>query len=311
MKKFIFIIVVLFVLIAYCAGSAKNFGYIQIPQYAETQINVLGEMSPEQWQTNEVARDERIKELTRAEYQPDKDGFNFGGNHSYEGSQTLTAEDYKRIVEKEPNHAKDLSVRDPAEVIALANMGYIVRDNVYGSNGKIIASAGEILDKATLDNLISDGVKKIRVVGTGGVVSIESGTMLMVPLIFLALLCALKIVMFDPLVKIMDERSTEIAEGTDQAKKNRIESAKLAKESKENFEQLRREHVIALGKAKHKIILESESVIHEANAEAHKIREEAHRELQATLAKVEDELRNKVDELARDIVAQVVSGDKA
>ena len=110
--------------------------------------------------------------------------------------------------------------------------------------------------------------------------------MLIVPLIFLALLAALKLIMFDPLIKIMDERSEEIASGMDQAKLNRVEVAKLATESKEQFDHLRREHILELSKLKHEIIIESESVIHDASAEALKIREEAHKELQETLSKV-------------------------
>ena len=280
------------------------------PEYTNETIDILGGMSLEKWNSDKVARDDRLKELVRAEYQPDEDGFKFGENHGYVGTHTLTADNYIKIVKEDPKLAKHLSVRNPSAVLDLAGMGYAVRDTVIGNDSTVIANAGDILDKTILDKLISQEIKRIRVVGTGGVVSIESGTMLIVPLIFLALLAALKLIMFDPLIKIMDERAEEINSGMEQAKLNRVEVAKLATESKDQFDHLRREHILELSKLKHEIILESESVIHEANTEALKIREEAHKELQETLDKVEKELRGKVDELAQDIVAQVIKGGR-
>lgn len=311
MKKLIFIILVLVIFVAYCFGSASNFSYIEIPQYVDKNINVLGELSMQEWESDKAARDDRLKELVRADYQPPSTGFHFGKGRSYDRTYALSAEDYVQIVKNEPKLSLDLPVRDSSEVLALAGMGYTIRDDVIGPKGETIASAGEVLDKKILDKLDSLGITRIRVVGLGGVVSIESGTMLMVPLIFLALLAALKLIMFDPLIKIMDERSEEIDDGTEQAKLNRVEVAKLAKESKDKFDQVRREHLFALGKAKHEIKIQSETVIHEANEEALKAREEAHKELQKTLTGVEQELRGRVDELAQDIVAQVIKGGNA
>lgn len=311
MKKLIFIAFVLVILIAYCFGSASNFGYTDVPRYVEKKIDILGGMSMEEWESNKAARDNRLKELVRAGYQPPIDGYNFAKQLSYDKTHTLTADDYVNIVKLEPIVATKLSVRDPSAVLDLASMNYTIRDDIIGSKGNVIAKSGDVLDKNALDALIGVNIKRIRIVGTGGVVSIELGTMIMVPLIFLALLAALKIIMFDPLIKIMDERAEEIAVGSEQAKINRIDIAKLETESKEKFDHVRREHIFALGKAKHEIILESEVVVHEASDEARAIREEAHKELQEKLAEVDKELRSKVDELAQDIVAQVLKGERA
>ncbi len=311
MKKLIFIILVLVVFVAYCFGSAKNFGYIDLPQYVDKNIDVLGAMSIQEWNSDKAARDERLNELVKAEYQPDKDGFHFGANHSYAPNHTLTEEDYINIVKEKPALAQDLSVRDPEAIIELAGMSYLVRDNVVAGNGQIIAESGELLSKSVLDKLLENRISRIKVVGNGGVVSIETGTMLIVPLIFLALLAALKLIMFDPLVKIMDERSEEIDEGVEQVSKNKVEAEKLARESKDMFDHVRREYALTLSKTKHEIALDSESIIREASDEALKIREEAQAELHEKLVEVENTLRGMVSELAQDIVNQVIKGDKA
>ncbi len=311
MKKLIFIILVLVVFVAYCFGSAENFGFIDLPQYVDKNIDVLGGMSIQEWDSNKEARDERLNELVKAEYQPDKDGFHFGADHSYAPTHTLVAADYLDIVKEKPSLAQELSVRDPEHVIELAGMSYQVRDNVIAGNGKTIAESGELLSKPVLDKLLENGIHRIKVVGNGGVVSIETGTMLIVPLIFLALLAALKLIMFDPLVKIMDERSEEIDDGLEQISKNKVDAEKLARESKDMFDHVRREYALTLSKTKHEIALDSESVIREASDEAVKIREEAQAELHEKLVEVENTLRGMVSELAQDIVTQVTKGDRA
>ena len=311
MKKLLFIIVVLAILVSYFFGSANNFGYIELPEYVKKDIDILGGMSTEKWETDKAAREERLKELVRADYQPISTGYHFGGESSYHKTHVLSAENYQEIVEKEPKLARKLPVRDPEGILDLAAMNYIVRDSIIDGKGNLVVSSGSVLSKEVLDRLEGLGFTRIRVVGTGGVVSIESGTMVLVPLIFLALLAALKLIMFDPLVKIMDERSEEIVAGVEQAKVNKVEIAKLDSESKDKFDDLRREYVLTLGKAKHKIALEAEKTIQNATDKAHAIREEAHKELAEKIKEVEAELKGNVDELAKQIVAQVISGGKA
>ena len=129
--------------------------------------------------------------------------------------------------------------------------------------------------------------------------------MLMVVLIFLGLLCALRIVLFDPLVALVDERNAEIELGQEQARENRKRAALLEQEALQKRRALRRQHMSDLVKARHAVMREADSILHEANVEAHRLRDNAHLEMKKVVAEAEKTLRGEVEGLARQILEQV------
>ncbi len=311
MKK-IFIILVVVIFVAYCFASARNYAYIPVPQYRDVTINIMKGMTQVGWENNPTAQKERFRELERKFYQPPVAGWHFQSGLSYKPDHVLTADDFKKILEQEPGLARDLQVRDPVALESIVAQGYMLRDNIMAAGGsssdnQYVAKAGADLNKVVLDKLLSMGITEIRVTGKGNMVSPELGTMIMIVLIFLGLLSALDIVLFKPLVSMVDKRNAEIDAGMEKVRSNRVDASKLAQESDDKRKELRREHMSALAKARHEVMKEADEILHHANVEAHRIRDNAHLEMKTVIKEAEAQLHAEVDNIAREIVAGVLS----
>lgn len=299
-----FIIFVLAVFALYCYLATVQNGSVPVPQYLNVTIDLMNGMSQAAWNRDPTGQKEYFRELERRSLQPPATGWHFSQELTFSPDYVLKADDFRRILEAQPVTARDLPVRDPGRIIALSDKDYRLRDNIVVA-GKPLLAEGSSLDKAAIDRLLAAGFSDVRIVGKGGMVSPEAGTMLMVVLIFLGLLCALRIVLFDPLVALVDERNAEIELGQEQARENRKRAALLEQEALQKRRALRRQHMSDLVKARHAVMREADSILHEANVEAHRLRDNAHLEMKKVVAEAEKTLRGEVEGLARQILEQV------
>lgn len=301
-KLYIALVIVLF--LCYCYSSVVHYSSIPVPGYVETRIDLMGGMSPWAWRKDPTAQNELFAGYERMQYQPAATGLIFASGLSFTADHILTEGDLRKILAAEPVLGRDLPVRDPAKINALVDKGYTLRDNVYLEK-KELFKAQTPLDKSVIDTLLANGITEVRIAGHGEMVSPQSGTMLMVVLIFLALLCGLDMVLFKPLVKLVDERNAEIAEGEEQARVNLKEQVKLAEEQQRRRRTMRNEHIASLVSARHAVMKEADAILHEANIEAHRLRDNAHLELKQMVLQAEAQLKSEIPALAELVVQKL------
>lgn len=312
MKK-LFAIIALLIFIAFCYGSAKEAAYVALPQYQEVTLDLLGGMTPLAWQKDPTAQNAHLRKLSAAAYQPTTKGLNLG-SVKLAPDQVLTEQDFRTIIKENPSEARKLVVRDPGDILSMASMDLTLRDNIIDKkNNTILIKQGVTVDKKLIDAMLGMGLVKVRALGSGNMVAPLMGTMLMIVVIFLGLYCALRVVLFDPILVIMDERESEIEKGLETAQENHIAAQKLEEENLKLRKEARQAHLASLAADKHAVMKEADSILKDATVEAHRIRDNAHLEMREVVKKAEEELRKDIDVFAKDIVKQVltVAGGKA
>lgn len=307
MLKSLFILSVLVLFGFYCYNSVVHYSSVPVPGYAEVKVDLFGGLSQSRWKNDPTAQNDIIQNLALMRYQPLAGGLALPSGRTLEAGHILTVDDIRRIIAEEPaSLAKDLPLRDPSAMYALEDRGLTLRDNVV-IGGKRLFAATTPVDKPMLDSLLSNGIKEVRVAGRGEMVAPQSGTMLMVVLIFLALLCALDKILYKPLLTLMDERAEEVTKGQELARFNVKEQAKLTDEEQKRRRALRRDHISNLVKARHAVMREADAILREANVEAHRLRDNAHMEMKQTIAQAETRLRQDVDALAGAVLERLRS----
>lgn len=306
MLKKLFILFVLAVFVLYCYDSVVHYSSVPVPNYVERKIDLYGGMSSYQWKRDPTFQNEHFAALVREQLQAPVTGLNLASGLVFPAEHILTEVDLRAIAQKEPVLARDLPVRDPVKIYDMEERNLVLRDNVL-LDGKLLFPAMTPLDKKAVDVLQEMGIREVRVNGRGAMVAPQSGTMIMVVLIFLGLLCALDLVLFKPLVDLVDERNDEIEVGEKLAKHNLKEQAKLTAEELDKRRALRREHISNLVKARHAVMREADAILHEANVEGHRMRDNAHMEMKQMIAASEEKLRAEVAVLAEVVVERLRS----
>lgn len=307
MKK-LFILLVLGVFAAYCHGAYHAYGTIPTARYADMTLDIMG-MSPAAWVKDPTAARDRLNALARSQYYPPLAGYAEPAlaELGLDPDTPLTVADYQAILEHAPGHARNLPVRDPAALLAVVDQRLRLREPIQV--GETEYPAGTPVTMAVADALSHVERERIPVVGQGSPIGFELGTMMMTILIFLALVMALRLVLFDPILKIMDEREKEIADGVALAKRNREETERLAAERKAAFSAMRREHLANLSRTQQEAMKEADVILKEAKTEAHRIRDNAHHEFRQWRHAAEPEVMKEVDAFA-DMMVNAVLDDK-
>gem|GEM_PF-3651589 len=117
---------------------------------------------------------------------------------------------------------------------------------------------------------------------------------------------ALTDLMWDPLLKIIDERRKEVREGTELARVNRKENLRIEDEGVKLRAEARRKYLERLADAQREALKKADVILGEARDKVHAMRAQAARELTGEMEKAEAELLKQVPELAGAIVAQVM-----
>jgi len=307
MKRKLFIALVLAVFALYCYGAGTRYAYVPVPQYRDVKIDLMRGMSPRAWAKDPTAQNEHFKELSEKHYQPVETGLHFQSGMTFTGDHVFTEQDLRAILAAEPVLSRALPVRDPVDLERLAEKARILRDDVY-DEGKPVPGLKQltVVDKKVLDQLINLGIDAVRMCGQGEMVAPQSGTMLMVVLVFLGLLCALDLALFEPLVRIVDIRNAETEAGVLAAKSNKKRAKELEEESLRRRKEMRRDHMGELIKARHGAMKEADAILQEANVEGHRLRDNAHMEMKKAVADAESRLREEVSGLADDVVKQIL-----
>lgn len=303
--KQIIIVAVLAVLACYCYGAASCHGTMPVPQYKKVEIDLKG---------GDEAADavkNRCRDLERENFLRVPAS---GDLADADYAAPLKADDFEAVVKGNPAAARAFPVVDQTAVADFANKRLsLTEDAVY--NGRAY-KAGQAIDRAVLADILRDakvkeqlragGEPRLKVSGHGETIAVQPGTMGMIILIFVALLCALKIILYNPLLKIMDERDEEIAAGTVHQRENAVKESVLDSQHQERRAALRRENQAALAKARHDVQMEAEGMLRQAREEARRVNEANAKEVADALQSARAELQPAVPVLAKQIIDKVL-----
>lgn len=292
--KYFIIAVVVAVFGAYVYGVAKYHGTVPVPPLRQITLDVTEGVD---WQTNPNSANERLRALSRYRY------LAVDNNGAILADKILTDADFKNIAKTE--RARKYPVGDQSKLLDLADRRYkLTNDIVVGAT---TYQAGTTVDLALLKKVFADGkLARLSISGTGETISIQPGTMLMVVLIFVALLCALKIVLFDPLLKIVDERHAEIAASAEYLRNNHHAAQGLASERGELRLKIRREHITALAAARYEVVKTADNMLKDARNEARKIHDESMHEIGEALKAAHTQLAREVPAFAKQIISKAL-----
>lgn len=281
-KLAIAVILAIFVVYMGLAHSART--WYDVPQYEVKTLRVLGGISPGQWRKERFAsqRYERLSVLESERYQLAEPVAALG----LDEGRTLTMEDYESLV---ADGVYEVEVKDPAALLAMADKDLMLRHAVE-DDGTVVGRAGEVIDKALLDDLIAAGVEEMPVVGAGQVVGFNA-TVLMVILIFVGMVLVLQEIFWDPMIGLLDKRLDEIREGVNLVRKNQEEATLLETERQDELRRLHHEYQQRLREERRRAFAETDGMMNEAHAELRQRRSEAEKELRAEMDRARESLR--------------------
>lgn len=123
---------------------------------------------------------------------------------------------------------------------------------------------------------------------------------------FVLLLAFLKKVAWGPLINMMKERETHVANQIDEAEKTREQAAKYVEEQREILKQSRVEAQALIENAKKQGDAQREEIVVAARTEADRIKENAKREIEVEKEKAVAALREQVASLSVLIASKVI-----
>lgn len=310
--------------VAYVAASVPLRDSALVPDYVEREVHLLGGRSLARWGNPEDRR-EILESLAQARYQPPYEGLRLAGEdvplspHHPLGMEELSALIDLKVRELEANpEAGDRSryvfavLRDPSRLYAMEARGYRLRDPVWkpaesdkplAERGEPLFKGGETLDKAAIDVLLRNRVRRVAVQGVSDPIGLSLGTLLMVMAIFGALAAWLHALFFRPLCAAIGERKARTDGGVRQRSENRAAAAGLAGERlrgivdagharKRRYDALRQEALAESDKIRRTTRVDVQFNMRNAQAELHRAVEDARASLTASI----DELANEVVE---------------
>jgi len=315
----LFIAVVILIFAAYCWASYRDYTYVAIPTYATVEVDLLGGLTPRQWQggaseeeikASASFRREHLRALERRRLQPLEDTPLLVNGQALAPEKPLGKDELEALmgqaVETNQTHLK---LRDPEALIALAKAGYRLRNPIWietGAERRQLYKGGEPLTKAVLDDLLRIGRTRVGIMGAGQPVAPQPATMVMVILIFLALVAALKDALWTPLLALIDERKRDLERGRDLERDNRAEAARIEEETKALRLRHRKAYLARLAATQREALQEADRILNEAKTQARGLRDTAAAEMESTVQRAETELRGQVAAFAQAIAAQIL-----
>ncbi len=269
-----------------------------LPDYGWRVVSLTGGKTSAAWEHDTTFQRDHLLKLEHSYLQPPAEGLTVGGR-LLPGDHPLKAEDYRALL---ASGLTEVKLRDPQPLYGVERHNLRLRDSLPDLG----LMAGEPVNKAVIDRLITARRQSVSVVGGGAAVDVQAGTILMVWVIFLGLVNTLRGQLWEPVLKLLDERNRELEAGQAAAKANRGDEEKLEREMQALRVAARRQYLEKLSKAQFESMKEADGIVNSAKAEARQIRDRALDELRDKLGAARRELEPQVGDLARQIVAQVL-----
>ena len=225
------------IFLVYCWASVVWQNQVDIPGYKPIEIDLLGGRSRADWDADQQGQFQRLMDLETKNYQLPEDA---GGDVD----RPLTSADYQAVIGKTPGHPVLMKVRDAGAVYALLSHNYVLRDSIPDPEDpdgvRPLYFGGHSLDKATLDDLRARGFGTITVSGHAAPVNFQTGTALMIAVIFFTLVAALKPLLWEPFTAMLEKRRHELEVGSEAERQNQLEAVRFEEERRRRHAELDR-----------------------------------------------------------------------
>ncbi len=117
----------------------------------------------------------------------------------------------------------------------------------------------------------------------------------------------LSCVLFEPVMKVLKNRTERIQNDIESAKKDKEDAAKLKEEYDSKIQSADTEVQEILSEARKKAKKRENEIIDEANVEATRVKDRATQEIELEKAKAQDEIRQEIIQVATAMAAKIVS----
>ena len=306
-----FIAFVIIVFLVYCWASVAYQNQVPVPAYRTVKVELLGGKTRAQWDQAEGEQFHRLMELESKRYQLPEGNTLAVGAKKLDSGAPLTSDDFKAIIAASPaGSAPSMELRDPSAIYNLVSLHYRLRDpivNPADPEGPPLFNYGEPLTKSILDELIRHKIEAITINGAGAPVTFQFGTSIMILLIFLALVAALKPLVWDPFQALLDKRQKELAIGAEAARRNQAEREKLEQETIGKNRDLRLEIQAERMRRLRAADKEADGLVKVAQTEAKKAKQESLADIASQMGAAEKALAAEMPKLAEMIAASILN----
>jgi F-type H+-transporting ATPase subunit b len=198
------------------------------------------------------------------------------------------------------------TAKEPASIVAASLVGKTFKKPVLPAETTITEELWtRILQDEKQVRLAANDSTNVYVRGSGNIMNFDM-TLLFVVVNFLGLLVLLRLFLWEPILKVLDDRAATVKADLDSAAGNRQESEEL----KAKYGQLllgsrqERQQLIAEGRKQGEA--ERQLILGEARQEAERIIAQTKQELEAAAAKVRTDLQSEVGNLSLQIAEQIL-----
>ncbi len=116
----------------------------------------------------------------------------------------------------------------------------------------------------------------------------------------------LSYVLFEPVKKVLNNRTEKIKKDIEDAKKDKVDAAALKEEYDEKLKAIDKEREEILAGARKKAMKRENEIVEEANAEAERIIKRANAEIELEKSKVSDDMRKEIVRVATAMAAKIM-----
>lgn len=302
------------VFLIYCWASVAYQNEVDVPGYRSVEIDLLGGASRADWENDTQIQFQRLMELEAKNYQLPEDArveAKAGGYIPVE--RPLTSDDFAWMIAAAPSGQQPVKValRDTGAIYGLLGHHYLLRDSIPqpgNPDGPPLYMGGSPLDKEMLDGLRARGVKVIRITGHGDPVGFQLGTALMVAIIFLTLVAALKPLLWDPFLMMLEKRRRELDVGGEAERQNQQEAVRFQEEERRRRTELDRELQELRLREQRETALRAGEILDAAREKEKEVKMRGLRTLGAASKQAEEELENVIPELAEAVADALTPG---
>ncbi len=318
------------VFLIYCWASVAYQNRVDVPEYKLVIVDLLGGASRAQWDADQQAQFQRLMHLEGRNYQLPADAKLPAGAPPAKGGaaaakpgeakympvdRPLTSDDFTRLIARSPGLSPvRLQLRDTSEFYNLLAKNYLLRDSIPNPadpDGPPLYDGGQQLHKDMLDDLRLRGFKTITVTGHGAPVGFQIGTALMLAIIFLTLVAALKPVLWEPFMAMLERRKRELETGAEAERQNQQEAIRFEEERRGRNLQLDREIQSAKMRNQSDIAREAGEIVKAARNEEKEVKLAGLRQLSEESKQAAEALERDIPALAQAVADALTPGRKS
>jgi F0F1-type ATP synthase membrane subunit b/b' len=286
----------------YCWASVAYQNQVDVPAYRPVTIDLLNGKSRDAWDRSQQEQFQRLIELENKHYQLPEGA-------PGDPDRPLTADDFTAYIDAHPGSPVRMELRDASAIDRLLAQNFTLRDSIMESDdprAKVVYAGGSPIHKAMLDDLRRRGIATLTVSGHAAPVNFQLGTALMIAVIFFTLVAALKPVLWNPFLAMLERRRRELEEGAEAERQNQQEAARFEEEKARRHAGLDREVRAERLDGQRENAVQANAIVREARERERTIRQAGLRDIGERAGMAKEEMDRRVPELA-DVIADALT----